>query len=234
MCKQYLLVIAAFLCLAGCASQIKVTEIPDKLPAGSDVEGIPFRTPKRFIAVIYEKQSLGYKQVYELPVTLPDPDHLYLLGFKSQIFSNATIDLSLNTDNTIQTISLKSEQKATAAATATGTQIAAATTALQTRQKTAADLAKADADAAKAVADAAIAAANVATPATLAIAADKAKQAADLAAIEFQVVRDDQNSTIGQRLAAQYKLRTAMLEANQAARLAGMSTPFPNVTAATY
>jgi hypothetical protein len=223
MRKQYLLVIAVFLCLAGCSSQIKVTEISDKLPAGSDVEGIPFRTPKRFIAVIYEKQSLGYKQVYEMPVTLPDPDHLYLLGFSSQMLSNSTIDLSLNTDNTIQTISLKSEQKATAAATATGTQIAAATTALQARQKTAADLAKADADAAKAAAEA------TTTAATLAIAADKAKQAADLAAIELQVVRDDPNSTTGQRLTAQYKLRSAMLDANEAARKAGRPLYFPEV-----
>jgi hypothetical protein len=224
MPKQFLLVIMAFFWLAGCASQIKVAEIPNGLPAGSVVEGIPFRTPKRFIAEIYEKQGGNYKRVAEIPVTVPDPDHLYVLGFCSQIFSNATIDLSLNPDNTIQTISLKSEQKATAAATAASTQVSAVTEALKSRQKAVADAAKAAADAAKAAAESAT------TAAGLAIAADKAKQAADLATLEYQLLLADPSATETQRLIASQKERSAKLDANEAARRARKPPYFPDVT----
>jgi hypothetical protein len=209
MRSTLVIAMAALIGLCACSSQIEVSEIPNTLPSGSEVRGIPFRVPKRFIAVIYEKRKDGYMPVFEQPVTLPDPDHLYLLGFTSQVLSNATIDLSLNSDNTIQQVALKSEAKGTSALKEAGTQLSATAIALQVREK-------AEETAAT-------------TKANLAIAADKAKQAADLAALENKLLQANPNASAEDLLKAAHKERSAKLEANEAARLAKKPPYFPDV-----
>jgi hypothetical protein len=200
---------AALVGLGACSSKIKVSEIRNDLPAGSEVNGIPFRVPKRFVAVIYEKQPSGYQPVSEQPVTLPDPDHLYLLGFTSQLFSNATVDLSLNFDNTIQGVALKSEARGASALQEAGTQLSATATALQSRAT-----AEETATTAKA---------------SLAITADKAKQAADLAALEHKLLQANPSAPPEELLKAAQKERSAKLDANEAARLAKKPPYFPDV-----
>lgn len=213
MHKKFIISITIFICLTGCASQIKVSEIRNDLPAGSEVDGIPFRTPKRFIAVIYEKQKEnGYQEVGRIPVALPDPDRLYVLGFSSQMLSNASIELSLNPDNTIQTLSLKSEERATEAVAAASAQINSTVAALHAREKALTSAATSEA--------------------SLTIAADKAKQAADLAILQLELI--DPNATREARVMAEQKARSAKLDANEAARLAGLPPPFKDVVAGTW
>jgi hypothetical protein len=202
-----LLVFAAS--LAGCASEILVKEIPNDLAAGSDVDGVPFRVPKRFLAVIYEKRDKGYFKLAELPLTLPDPDRLYVLNFKSQVFSNATIDIAANADNTLQQVSLKSAASGAAALTALGTQVNAVATAQQAR-KTASTTADT-------------------TSANLTIAADKAKQAADLALLQYQNLAAKPDTSAVDLLKAAQAARSAQLDANEAARLAGKPPYFPDI-----
>jgi len=149
-------------------------------------------------------------------VTLPDPDHLYLLGFESQVLSNATVDLALNPDNTIQQISLKSESRGGAALKEAGAQLNATATALQSLSK------------AEAVAET-----NKETMATtkagLALTADKAKQAADLATLEYTVLQANPNASPLDLLKAAQKERSAKLDANEAARRANRVPYFPDV-----
>jgi hypothetical protein len=209
MRSSLVIALAALLLLGACSSQIKVAEIKNNLPAGTEVEGIPFRVPKRFIALIYEKQNDGYKQVFEQSVTLPDPDHLYLLGFESQLFSNATVELSLNSDNTIQQIDLKSASRGASALEEAGAQLSATATALQSR-------ATAEETAAT-------------TKANLAVAADKAKQAADLAILENKLLQANPNASAEDLLRALNKERSAKLDANEAARRANKPPYFPDV-----
>ena len=209
MRHQLLLAVVAIMGLTACASQIQVSEIPNDLAPGSTVDGIPFRTPKRFIAVIYEKQNGGYQEVARKPVTLPDPDHLYVLGFRSQVLSNATLDLTLNPDNTLQAVSLKSTSTGAAALTAAGTQLSAVATAEQASKKAAA--------------------ATATTSANLAIAADKAKQVADLATLQHQLLLANPNASAEDLLKAAQKERSAKLDANEAARLVNKPPYFPDV-----
>jgi hypothetical protein len=207
--KRFHLAVMAVLGLGGCAAEIRVSEISNELPPGSAVEGIPFRTPKRFTAVIYEKQKGGYVEMTRQLITVPDPDRLFLLGFRGQPLSNSTIDLALNPDNTIQQISLKSTSTGAAALTAAGAQLNAVATAEAARQK----------------------AGTTATTASsnLAIAADKAKQAADLAALQREVLLANPAASATELLAATQKVRSAKLDANEAARLAGKPPYFPDV-----
>jgi hypothetical protein len=203
------LVTVGILLLGGCSSKILNSEIANDLPAGSEVAGIPYRTPKRFIAVVYEKRTDGYKEVAKLPVTIPDPDHLYVLGFRSQALATSTVDLVLNPDNTLQQVSLKSTSAGPAALTAVGTQLNAVAVAELARQKAAET--------------------GETTAATLAIAADKAKQAADLASLQYQLLQSSTTATAEDLLKAAQKERSAKLDANEAARLAGNPPYFPDV-----
>lgn len=209
MRHKVVLAVVAAIGLSACASELKISEIPNNLAPGSAVNGIPFRMAKRYNAIIYEKRNDGYKEVAKQLVTLPDPDHLYVLGFHSQLFSNSTVDLVLNADNTIQQVSLKSASTAAAALTATGAQFNAVTAAELARQKAVV--------------------AERTTSANLAIAADKAKQAADLAALQHDVLLADPSASSTDLLGAEQKERSAKLDANEAARLAGKAPYFPDV-----
>lgn len=196
--------------LTGCSSRVLNTEIAGNLPAGTEIGGIPYRAPKRFKAVVYEKRSGGYEPVSkDLFVTIPDPDHLYVLGFRSQPLNTSTIALVLNKDNTIQEVSLKSASSGPAALTALGTQLNAVAAA-ELARRTAATTAETSGS-------------------TLAIAADKAKQLADLAALQHQLLLADPNATPEALLKAAQKERSAKLDANEAARLAGKLPYFPDV-----
>ncbi len=205
--------------LGGCSSQIMVSDIPNDLAPGTEVSGIPFRMTKRFVATVYEKRKDGYKKIAEdqsITVTIPDPDHLYVLGFRAQVLSNGTIDLTLNSDNTIQKLTLTSESKGAAAITAASTQLNAIAAAEQARVKASTTATTAAGTA-------------VTTAAGAAIAADKAKQAADLATLQHDLLRANTKATPEELLKAQQRERLTKLEANEAARLAGKGPYFPDV-----
>lgn len=217
--RRYVIAITVLL-LSGCSSKILHTQIPTDLAAGEAVAGIPYRVPKRFIAEVYEKRTGGYEKIAELPVTIPDPDRIYVLGFQSQTLATSTLDIQMNADNTLQQVGLKSASGAAAALTATGAQLSAVATAEAARQTAAGTAAAAKATAGSAAETAA---------ATAAIAADKAKQAADLAALQYELLRANPAASAEDILKAAQKERSAKLDANEAARLAGKPPYFPDV-----
>jgi hypothetical protein len=119
------------------------------------------------------------------------------------------MDLTMNEDNTIQKIALTSESRGAAGITAAGAQLSALATGEATRAKTSA--------------------ASQTAEVGLGISADKAKQAADLAALQAQLVHANGKSTPEEILKADQKERSAKLDANEAARLARRAPYFPDV-----
>ncbi len=203
-----ILTVAAIL-LSGCASKLEVTEIGNSVAAGSAVDGIPFRVPKRVSLKVYERTDNGYKLVHSQPVTIADPDRLFLLGFESQPLSNATVDFKMNVDNTLQQVQLKSESKGAGALTEVGAQAVAVN---------------------KAIDDEKTAGATAATAGVQrAIAADKAYQAAELKQLQYDNLTKDAAATAVDLLTAANAARSAKLDANEAARLAGKSAYYPEV-----
>ena len=205
--------------LAGCSTSIQVSSLGD-VKVGGRVDGVPFRVPKRFTAVIYEKRPEGYIEVHRMPVTVADPEHLYLLQMKGQPLSNATVEVLANPDNTLQQVSVKSASTFSAALTATGASLNAAATAQEAKEKK-------EATAATAAATAGTAAATATSSAS--IAADKAKQAADEAQLDYDLLLAKTDATPAALLAAKNKARSRKLDANEAARLANKPAYFPDV-----
>src|ERR1700687_231521 len=198
------------LLIGGCASEMQGTQIANDLSPGQGGEGIPVRIPKRFVAQVYEKRDKGYEMVADPQYfTVPDPNRLYLLGFSSQPLSNATVELALNGDNTIQQVSLKSQSMFANALTATGTQINALAKAQQTREQTEK--------------------ATATTSASLLVAADKADEAAQLASLQYHLLLSSPSASPEDLLKAKLKERSAKLDANEAARLAGKPPYYPEV-----
>lgn len=223
MFKRVLVSLAVAGCLASCSSRILHSEIDPKLDPGSKIEGVPYRMPKRYKATVYEKTEKGYKPLKELLVTIPDPTRLYVLGFRSDVLSTATLDIQMNVDNTLSQVALKSSSAAPALVTEVGkglTSIAAAEQARLTAEATAKTAAAAVAAAAKTAET---------TAATAAIAADKAKQAADLAELQYQLAKANPSTTAENLLKAEHTARSAKLDANEAARVAGRPPYFPEV-----
>ena len=195
--------------VAGCASKLVVDEIRPSEKPGTVINGLPFKVPKRYVAEVYEKQADGYQKVAELPITIPDQKRLFVLGFQSQAFSTATVETVVNSDNTLSSVSLTSKSTGQATLTALGTQISALATAQQAKKTT----------------EASSETAGFAST----IAADKAKQAADLALLLYQNAQAKTDTTAVDLLKAAQAARSAQLDANEKARLAGKAPYFPDV-----
>lgn len=193
----------------GCASKLVVSEITPGEAPGTVINGLPFKVPKRYIAEIYEKKADGYKWVADVPVTIADQKRLFVLGFKAQTFSTATVETLVNPDSTLSQISLTSKSTGQATLTTLGTQINALATAQQAKKTGEAT--------------------SVTAASTADIAADKAKQAADLALLLYQNAQAKSDTTDVDLLKAAQAARSAQLDANEKARLAGKSPYFPNV-----
>jgi hypothetical protein len=200
--------------LTGCASSFDVTEIPSTLPPGGEVSGVPFRVLKTFQATLYMRTDKGWEPVstptQSLTVTVPDPGHLYALGLTGDVLANPTYEVGLNPDGTLEHVAVGSAQQGTAALTELGTQIngaATAKTAGATAQKTAAN-----------------------TQAGLVITAQKGKTAADEAELAYQTALADSTQTALQVLKAKDAAIAAKLDANEAARQAGLPLPFSDVS----
>lgn len=202
--------IATAVTLSACSTSLKVSEISNQLPAGSEVNGIPFRIPKRTTMKIYElTDKNGYRLVYSQPVTIADPNRLFVLGFESLPLANSTLDFKMNDDNTLSTIAVKSESKGADALTELGTQAGAVNTAINTKET-------------------AVKTAATSTAAAL-IAADKAYQAAELAQAQYDDLVKDSATKPVDLLKAANAARSAKLDANEAARVAGKAPYYPDI-----
>ena len=94
-----------------------------EVAANKALEGIPYRVPKRFKVMIYEKRLEGYKQVnegQEPEVTIADPDHLNWISFKGLPLSNGNTSLAFNQDGTLKSATLTSASTVPATLNAAG------------------------------------------------------------------------------------------------------------------
>ena len=203
--------------LLGCSSKIEVRNCdPTSIEPGDTIDGIPFRVRQRFRVQLYQKveerSGAKYKKVYEEIQTLADPNRLYILNFKSGFFSDATAGFNLNLDGTITKVNLKSDFKGDEILTELGTQVTAVTGALATK-KTAEQGEKA------------AAATALDKEEDLVLAAIQAKNAAELAEAELSALSP--NATAVEKLSAEQKVQVTKMEANYAARRAGLPTPYP-------
>jgi hypothetical protein len=213
--NSYWIVIVVVL-VTGCSASIKHSTIRNDLAPGTPVDGIPYHTLRQYKATIFTKTDKGYVEVASKELTLPDEERLNLINFNSKAFSNSTLDLKLYGNNTLQSVSLTATNTGPAALTAAATQI----TALATSEKglqTAGTTASTTAAAAVTAASAAL------------VAAAKGKDAADLAQLQYDNLLKDPTATSEQVLTAAIKVREAKLDANEAARVAGKASPFPDV-----
>jgi hypothetical protein len=197
------------LVLGGCASEVEVHELRDAKP-GDTVNGIPFRVLKPYRATVYEWTDKGYVEMRTTPVTIPDPNRLFVINFNAQFFANPTFDLQFNSNNTISQVSLKSKSSGATAFSSLGTQISAI------------GKAKSDAEATVATARS--------TSADTQIALSNAKLDAKIAEAEYDALKNKPDASTVDLLKAEKTMRAAELSANKAAQAAGKTLPYPDVS----
>lgn len=199
--------VAAML-LGGCSTQVRVSELDNKLTAGSEVNGLPFRAMRRYKVALFRLSGGSYEQVEpDKGVTLPDPDRLYVLKMAGQPLSDDTVTVTLNDDGTIKKLVVDVKGKDKEALDGLAKAIGDADAA-RTARRTAAETETTSGEAAR-------------------LAAQKAKLDADLAEVELSALPAD--ATAVARKTAENKLANARLDANQKARKAGLPLPFSDV-----
>jgi len=196
--------------LGGCSSQVRVSELDNDLKAGSEVNGLPFRSMRRYKLALYRLAPNGkYEQVQadKGVATLPDPERLYVLQMKGQPLSDDTVTVTLNPDSTVKKLVIDVKGKDKEALDAV-TKAIGDVDATRTAKETSAETATTTGEAAR-------------------LAAQKARQDAELAMLELAALPAD--ATPVARKTAENKVANLKLEANQKARKAGVALPFPDV-----
>lgn len=204
---------ATLVVLNGCNARLQVHEINATASAGTHINGIPFRTKKTTGMTLWQRQSDGsYRQVETDPLslTLADPDHLYVLGYEGKALSDATLDVTLDKDNTLTKVNLSSTSHASDAITNAAADTKDVSDQIQTNKT---------AKATKATA-----------LQTALLAADTAHAKAEEALLAYQLAQQDPSTTPTDLLAKKDAARAAQLAANESARLAGLPPYYAGVT----
>lgn|SRR5215510_6005239 len=209
----------------GCSSKILVRDISGPPVAiGSVVEGVPIQFADRQLIRVYAKQPDGrYEEVHSVVYAVPDQARLFTVTVDSQWLANHTLTLALNDDGTPKTVGIVTASQAAAALTQFGTSAAAVATSLSTfeqqRQK---------AEAAALEQQAALQKDLAAGPADRATKVLAYRQA--LEAVIKQEAKLDNMPPDAKPLDitnVESDLRILKLQANQAARVLGARTPYP-------
>lgn len=204
--------------LSGCSTQVQVSPLAQDLGPNEVVNGLPFRSRERYQVTLYRRDGLTYQPVEATAQTasLANLDALYVLRIKGAALSDGTVVVKMRTDNTLESVNVKSTSKGPEALTALGKGIKDLADAEATRDKDAATKTKA-------------AEADVISSEDSRLAALEARQAADLAGVELAEL--PATATQAQRTGAEQKFVKLKLVANQKARRAGLQPPFPDAGA---
>ncbi len=210
--KGVVLASVAASALCGCSTQITVKALDD-VAANAAVDGLPFRSRERYQVKLYRFDGIGYQPVdtKEQTASLANVEKLYVLGMSGSAFSDGTVTVKVRSDNTLESVSVKSTSKGQEALSALGKGIKDVNDAEATRDKDRATKSKATE-------------AEVVVGEDSRVAALEAKQAADLALVELSEL--SATATLAQRTAAEQKVMKLKLVANQKARRAGLQPPF--------
>lgn len=192
--------------LPGCSTQVQVSPLAPDLKPNEVVNGLPFRSREIYSVTLYRKEGLTYQPVEATPRTagMANLDALYVLRVKGAALSDGTVTVKMRSDNTLESVNVKSTSKGPEALTALGKGIK--------------DLADAEATRDKAEET------ELTSKEDRNLAAVEAHQAALLAAVELADL--PATATLTQRTAAEQKVVKLRIVANQKARRAGLDAPF--------
>ncbi len=232
--KPAMLPACAALVLLGAAARAarrRPGELADR-STPEEVDGIPFRLKETYVVRVLQRVGDGedktgvYKEVHRSLQNLPDMDHVYVLGVDADGLSDHTLDVKLHPDGTLSTVDLKGvELHGDEVLTALGAQVKSLSTAVGDFDKTKQDAEKARLESKKALEDAERSLLNDR------LSREKAALSARLDA-ERQIEALEKLRAGGTATAAQVSeqervVTLAKQDANDKARLAGMSVPYP-------
>jgi hypothetical protein len=201
--------------LGACSAEISVNEIGPEDPPGTTVDGIPFRTNERYVVKIYQKTDQGYVERHEQMETLPNPNKIYVLRHLGQMFSNSDTKFVLNDNGTLSTVHLGADSQLDEA-------VAALEQGVSDAGKTLDEIRSAE-EARRTAEEG-----QLTTEEDLDVAYQKALNAANKAIVERASLGD--NATPADIVEKDNQVALTKLEANIAARRAGLPRPFPEVT----
>lgn len=217
---------------SACTTTMKVYDI-SALKDGDHMSGVPFRVRRAYTVRVFARQPDGsYKQVLAQPQDLPDPDRVYAVAAESASQSARTFEVKLRDDSTLDSVHVKSEDKAAETVSAAATQAGAIGDAVASYEskKNEAEIAKlkGELDLAKQKKDLGdFGGAPAAQHEADLVAALVARNAAEAAQRALDALAAD--ATPSQLGDAAATLRLAQLKANQAATKAGLPEPYPGV-----
>ena len=212
--------VATAVLLAGCAATIRTNTIAPDAPAGTKVDGLPYRMPERLTVEVYRKTAEGYVLAGKQLQTLPDPERIYVTNFSGQMLADSSLKIEQRQDGTLSTVTLSGTSKVPETATNVSAgldALQAAHTTLVTAEKAAADKATAASAAAKTKSEAATQAIYDALT---------AKDAVTLLELKLS----DTRSTLkpSEIFSLESQIRLARLKANTAAIAVSQEIPYPN------
>lgn len=192
----------------GCSTNVRVTPLNGTYAPGAEINGIPFRAKERYRATLYRLVDGSYQAVEsnETVVTLANQEQLYLLSLRGSPLSDSTVVVTLNTDNTLASVSVDSKSKGEDALTELSERAKAVSDARDARDT-------ADKTSVNSAEDARLAAVD-------------ARKEAVLAQLALDALPD--SATLKDRTTAELALARARLVANQKARRAELPLPYPD------
>lgn len=202
---RFVLVTLLFIGAFGCSTDIRVTPLNGVYATGTEIKGVPFRAKERYRATLYRLVGGSYQALEsnQTVVTLANQDQLYLLGLRGSPLSDSTVVVTLNSDNTLSSVSVDSKSKGEEALTELSSQAKALSDANDARDTVDKTVLSSSEDARLAALDARI------------------------AAVEAKRVLDALPAS-ADRTSAELALMRAELVANQKARRAELALPYPN------
>lgn len=207
--------LAAAAITSACSTKVRVEEISSDLAAGSQVDGIPFRTKERYRLALYKLVGDKYVQIptKETVATLANQEHLYLLRLQGSPLSKSTLKVKVNPDNTLSFINVESASKGEEVLTELGASAKAVADAQVARRKAREDAGTATETKLESGEDARLNALD-------------AQRDAAFAQIELDALQE--SASLMDRTKAELKLLRARVYANQVARRARIPLPFPD------
>jgi hypothetical protein len=211
---------------AGCSSKVIVRDIsgPAK-PVGEIFDGVPMQFADRQQLTVFAKQPDGsYKQVHTRIYAMPDQSRLFAVRVDSDALANNTLTLAFYDDGTPKTVGLTTTSQGQAALTQLGTSAAAIATSAATYDQQR-----------QAAAQKAFEQQQTLQAKQLGSTERDKSILAYRQALEDVIVQQAKvdglaaDTTAANTVKEQSDLLMFKLKANQAARVLGVTVPYPNV-----
>jgi hypothetical protein len=197
------------LAAGGCSTTVSVENLSPNLAPGSSVDGIPFRAKERYRVKLYRLVGGKYELIEssaEAVTTTANQDQLYLLRMKGSPLSDGSVKVKINVDGTLASVAVDSASKGQELLTELGKGVKSIATAREAADKGA---------------DTGLAATEDSRVAAL-----DAQRDAIIAQLEFDGL--PAGTSMLDRTKAEQRLIRARVVANQKARRAELSIPYPD------